>query len=148
MTIQLPEMVTTPSLPAPRGCYSQGIRAGRFLFTCGLGPRDARTGELAPPVIAAQTDQVMSNLQALLSTVGASLRDVVHVKAYLAQIDRDFPDFDTAYARWWDEYKPARTTVGAGLYGILVELEAVVLMPSGAPGTRPANPSSSQQEEV
>lgn len=148
MTTELPEMVSSPSLPAPKGCYSQGIRAGRFLFTCGLGPRDAGTGELAPPIVGAQTDQVMANLQALLSAVGASLRDVVHVKAYLAKIERDFPDFDKAYARWWDQYKPARTTVGVALYGILIEIEAVVLLPSSALGTRPALASSLDQEEV
>lgn len=134
MTSSQPEVVATPEAPPPRGAYSQAVRAGRFLFTCGLGPRDASTGELAPHSIGDQTDQVMRNLQAVLSQVGASLRDVVHLKAYLAHLDRDFIKFDQTYAQWWADYKPARTTVGAALYGILVEIEAVVLLPAAASG--------------
>lgn len=120
--------IRTDAAPSPRGGYSQAIEVGPWVFTSGTGPRDPATGELAGETVAVQTDQVMRNLAAILGAAGASLADAVRMTVYLADLDRDFADFDAAYRAWWpDTPPPARTTVGAALPGVLVEIDAIAV---------------------
>jgi 2-iminobutanoate/2-iminopropanoate deaminase len=55
---------------------------------------------------------------------GATINDVVSVTAYLASID-DWDAFNDAYKTRFERPFPARTTVGAGLHGFLVEISVV-----------------------
>jgi enamine deaminase RidA (YjgF/YER057c/UK114 family) len=41
-----------------------------------------------------------------------------------------FPQFNAAYERVFEEPRPARTTVGAELRDILVEIDAVLYLPA------------------
>lgn len=127
MTPDAPEPIRTEAAPSPRGGYSQAVRVGPWVLTSGMGPRDVATGELAGTTVAAQTDQVMRNLAAVLDAAGASLANVARVTVYLADLPRDFAEFDAAYRAWWRGAPPARTTVGATLPGILVEIDAVAV---------------------
>jgi 2-iminobutanoate/2-iminopropanoate deaminase len=54
---------------------------------------------------------------------------VARVSAYLASID-DFPGYNAVYERMFtNRPRPARTTVGAALLGIRVEIDAVLHLP-------------------
>ncbi|HET9683607.1 MAG TPA: RidA family protein, partial [Gemmatimonadaceae bacterium] len=69
------------------------------------------------------------NLQRVLEQAGASLEDVVSVTVYLQRSD----DWDAMNAVYRDVFRgpyPSRTTVGADLRGILVEISAVAYRPT------------------
>jgi 2-iminobutanoate/2-iminopropanoate deaminase len=114
--------------PAPGGGYSQGIQAGRLVFTAGQVGIDPATGELAGESIEEQTTQVIENLVAVLEAGGATLADVVKVTAFLADMSL-FPRYDAVYRTYFPEPRPARSSVGVNLGRFLVEIEAVAVLP-------------------
>jgi 2-iminobutanoate/2-iminopropanoate deaminase len=69
------------------GAYSPAIKAGNLLFISGQIPVDPTTGNLIQGDIAAQADQVMQNLTALLRAAGASFTNVVRTTVYLADMN-------------------------------------------------------------
>ena len=63
------------------------------------------------------------------SALGASMDDVVKTTAHLQHLKRDFAEYNEAYATFFTEPYPVRTTVGSDLYDILVEIDVVVALP-------------------
>ena len=72
------QIVTTPNAPASP-LYSQGVKAGPFVFVSGTTGIDPRTGSLAGPTIQDQTGQALANCEAILHAGGATLDDVVEI---------------------------------------------------------------------
>ncbi|MFE7431934.1 RidA family protein [Streptomyces tendae] len=126
------QAVHTSGAPRPAGAYSQGVVAGGLLFTAGFGPQDPVTGAV-PEGVAAQTAQVLRNVDAVLAARGLALRDVVKVTAHLQHLKRDFAAYDAAYRAFFAEPCPVRTTVGSDLMDILVEIDVVALLPGPDP---------------
>jgi 2-iminobutanoate/2-iminopropanoate deaminase len=123
------ERIVADGAPRASGAYSQAIRAGDFVFVSGQGPLDPETGEVHGDTIEEQTERTLRNVEAIAQAAGGSLRDVVKVSAFLASID-DFPAYNATYERVFDaEPRPARTTTGAQLQNILVEIDAVLYLP-------------------
>jgi 2-iminobutanoate/2-iminopropanoate deaminase len=121
--------VRTDDAPRGTGAYSQAIRAGDFVFISGQGPLDPATLEVVGRTIEEQTEVTLRNLQAIATGAGGSLSDVVKVSAFLSSIDM-FPAFNATYERIFDTLpRPARTTTGAELRDILVEIDAVLYLP-------------------
>jgi reactive intermediate/imine deaminase len=121
--------VRASDAPVPKGAYSQAIRAGDLVFVSGQGPIDPASGQIAGSTIEEQTELTLRNIETIARAAGGSLDDVVKVSAYLASID-DFPAFNAVYERIFaNDPKPARTTVGAALLGIGVEIDAVLYLP-------------------
>ena len=111
----------------PRGAYSQGWRAGDFLFVTGTGPIDPATGELAGTSIEQQTEQTIANLSAILAADGASLSDVIKVNVHLSDTSL-FARYNQVYAGRFSQPYPARTTVGSDLGhtpGMLIEIDCI-----------------------
>ena len=54
--------ISTPHAPGAIGPYSQGLRAGDFLFLSGQIPLDPATGQIVAGGIVEQTHQVLKNL--------------------------------------------------------------------------------------
>jgi 2-iminobutanoate/2-iminopropanoate deaminase len=111
----------------PRGAYSQGWRAGDFLFVTGTGPIGPVTGELVGNSIEQQTEQTIDNISSILEADGASLRDVVKVTVHLSDTGL-FARYNTVYARRFSQPYPARTTVGSNLGhtpGMLIEIDCI-----------------------
>lgn len=119
--------IRTDAAPAPAGAYSQGLAAGPFVFTAGMGPIDPATGKAIGDTVAEQTDRVLDHLQTILAERGLGLSDVVKMTVHLQHLQRDFAAFDAAYRNRLREPYPVRTTVGSTLNGILVEIDAVAL---------------------
>ncbi len=110
----------------PGGAYSPGVIAeGRFVYVSGQGP--VRAGEVVSGTIEEETALVLENLAAVLAEAGASLADVVRCGVFLADLD-DFAAMNEVYARAFEEPLPARTTVGAHLPGIKVEIDCVAVL--------------------
>ncbi|MGA2430354.1 MAG: RidA family protein [Candidatus Acidiferrum sp.] len=116
----------------PQGAYSQGWRAGDFIFVTGTGPIDPATGKLVGDTIEQQTDQTIDNMLSILDADGASLADVVKVTAHLSDTSL-FPRYNAVYARRFSKPYPVRTTVGSDLGhspGMLVELDCIAYAPA------------------
>ena len=114
----------------PRGTYSQGWRAGDFIFVTGTGPSDPVSGELVGDTIEQQTERTIDNMSAILEADGASLRDVVKVTVHLSDTSL-FARYNAVYARRFVKPYPVRTTVGSDLGhspGMLIEMDCVAYM--------------------
>ena len=124
------KIVHTEHAPAAIGPYSQGIVANGFLFTAGQIALDPATGQVVPGNVGVQTERVMTNLAAVIATVGATWKDVVKTTVFLQDMG-DFPVVNEIYGRTLGDARPARSTVQVSALprGVLVEIEAVVAIP-------------------
>ena len=102
--------VSTDAAPKAIGPYSQGIRAGQFLFISGQVPIDPDTGDLIPGDVAAQTERVLRNIDAILTAATLTRDDVVRTTVYLADL-ADFGAMNEVYGRFFSVPAPARATV-------------------------------------
>ena len=121
--------IHTNNAPAAVGPYSQAIRVGDYVFTAGQVALDPTTGELVGADVATQTEQVMSNLRAVLAAAGSGLGQVIKPTVFLQSMG-DFAAMNAVYARHFPEPFPARSTVEVGALpkGGLVEIECVALV--------------------
>lgn len=120
------KQITTENAPAPAGPYSQAIAAGGFVFVAGQRPQDPATGEIGE-TIQEQTRQVIKNLEAVLTAAGSSLDRVVRSTVYLSDI-KNFAPMNEVYKEMMPQHFPARTTLGAQLRNILVEIDVIALL--------------------
>jgi 2-iminobutanoate/2-iminopropanoate deaminase len=91
------------------GPYSQGVRAGQFLFVAGQGPADPKTGRIASD-IETQTRQTLNNVKAIIEASGLSLSDVVKTSLFLKN-GSDFQKVNDVYKTFFQNNPPARTTI-------------------------------------
>jgi 2-iminobutanoate/2-iminopropanoate deaminase len=115
----------------PQGAYSQGWRAGDFIFVTGSGPIDPATNALRGETIEEQTDLTIDNVEAILAADGATLADVVKVTVHLSDPSL-FPRYNAVYARRFSQPYPTRTTVGSdlgALPGMLIEIDCIAYSP-------------------
>ena len=121
--------VSTDKAPAAIGPYSQAIIANGLLFTAGQIALDPATGQLVAGDVTAQTERVMTNLDAVLAAAGVSWGDVVKTTVYLQDMSH-FPAVNEIYGKRLGAARPARSTVQvSGLpRGALVEIDAVAVV--------------------
>ena len=126
------QTVHTEHAPAAIGPYSQGVIANGFLFTAGQIALDPATAQIVAGDVVAQTEQVFTNLAAILDAAGAAWTDVVKATVFLMDM-KDFPRVNEVYARVLGDSRPARSTVQvSGLpRGVLIEIDLVVAIPRG-----------------
>ncbi|NJN18249.1 MAG: RidA family protein [Oscillochloris sp.] len=103
-------VVSTESAPAAIGPYSQAIAIGELLFISGQLPIDAASGEFVGEDIAAMTRQIFANIETILLAGGSSLAHIVKTTVFLADL-ADFQAMNAAYAEFFPENPPARSTV-------------------------------------
>lgn len=118
------QQITTATGAPPAGAYSQGIRAGDFVFVSGQAPFDPATGTIVGETIEEQTERTLENVKAILEAAGATLAHVVKATVHLSDLSL-FPRYNEVYARYFPDPKPARTTVGSELLGMMVEIDVV-----------------------
>jgi len=107
------KIISTPNAPAAIGPYSQAVVSNGFAFLSGQIPLDPATGQLIEARdIAAQTQRVLENLQAVLKACGSSFSKVVKTTVYLKDMG-EFALMNEVYARYFPEDAPARATVEA-----------------------------------
>lgn len=106
------QAVVVPNGPKAIGPYSPALRAGQLLFLSGQVPLDPATGSLVDGDIASQTRQVLRNIGTLLAAAGLTHDAVVRTTVFLADMD-DFAAMNGAYAEFFSEPYPARSTVQA-----------------------------------
>ena len=119
------ETIYTDKAPAAIGPYSQAMRVGSLVYTSGQIPIDTATGEVAAQDITGQTEQVMKNLDAVLTQAGSGFDKAVKTLCFLKDMG-DFAAFNAVYAKYFTG-KPARSCVAVSALpkNVLVEVEVI-----------------------
>lgn len=127
MTVQT---ISTTHAPAAIGPYSQATIAGGFLFTAGQIPLDPASMDIVAGDVVPQTQQVLANLQHVLTEAGCTWKDVVKTTVFLQDM-ADFPRFNEVYAAALGDARPARSTVQVAALprGVSVEVELIAKLP-------------------
>ena len=115
--------------PQPVAPFSHAVEVDGWVFVTGQMPTWPEDPNKAlPEGIEQQTKRVMENLKIVLSRVNTNLEQVVQMRVYLTDFERDYADMNIAYASYFEPNKlPARTCVGvSGLaVGALVEIDCI-----------------------
>ena len=121
-------VVRTEAAPAPfQGApYSQAIRAGGLVFVSGQLALKPGAKELSGGAIEEQTEQIFSNLRAILEAAGTGLERLVKTTVFLTDLD-DFAAMNEVYAGHVGSSPPARSTVEVAALpsGAKIEIEAI-----------------------
>jgi 2-iminobutanoate/2-iminopropanoate deaminase len=113
----------------PVGIYSQGIVAsGPTVYISGQGPIDPETGQLVKGSFREEAERVFQNLTILLEAAGTSWANVTKVGVFLADLN-NFAEMNQVYQQFVTKPYPARTTVGAQLPGIALEVDVIAVLP-------------------
>ncbi|MFC4557676.1 RidA family protein [Virgibacillus kekensis] len=121
------QLIETLNAPKPTGPYSQGVKAGGFIFVSGqdgVHPDGSTAGES----IGAQAAASLDNIKNILAEKGAGLSDLVYVTCHLNDLtEANVKAFNEVYAGYFAdvEVKPARITVGSQLMETDVEITAI-----------------------
>lgn len=122
-------VISTPDAPQAIGAYSQAVRSGDTVYLSGQIPLSPATMDIVPGGIEAQIAQVFDNLDAVARAAGATLDAAVKLTVYLTDL-ANFPQVNTAMARYFKTPYPARATVQVSALpkGALVEIDAVLTL--------------------
>lgn len=121
------KQLTTQNAPAAIGPYSQGIAAGDTVYVSGQLPIDPATGKI-PQGIAAQTEQALKNMAAILAENGMTLANVTKTTVLLADLN-DFAGMNEVYGKFFAQPFPARSAfqVAKLPLGAPVEIECIAV---------------------
>ena len=124
------QAIAARGAPMAIGPYSPAIRAGNLLFLSGQIPIDPASGVLVEGDIAAQTEQVMRNICALLDAAGAGVEHLVRTTVFLADMN-EFTAMNERYAKFLVDPPPARATVQVARLprDVRVEIDAIAVLP-------------------
>jgi 2-iminobutanoate/2-iminopropanoate deaminase len=122
------EVIYSANAPEPIGPYSQAIQAGNFLFISGQIAIQKSTGTILTANISEETEQVMKNLEEILTTAGMNFSNVVKSTIFLKNMS-DFPKVNEIYGSRFTTQPPARETVEvSGLpKGVNVEISCIAM---------------------
>ncbi len=123
--------IKTERAPKAVGPYSQGVKAGGFLFISGQIPLDPETGEIVGETTAEQADRVLKSIRCIVEDSSASLNDVVKTTIFLVDMN-DFAAVNEVYANYFTGETPARATVQVSRLpkDVRVEIEAIAYLGS------------------
>ena len=124
------KLIESPDAPEAIGPYSHAVTHNGLVFCSGQIPLDPESMKIVDGGVAAQSTQVLANLQAVLDTAGCGFGDILKTTIFLTDM-ADFPIVNEIYGKTLDPHRPARATVAvAGLpLGSLVEIECVARVP-------------------
>ncbi len=122
------KIISTESAPSAIGPYSQAVEANGMLFLSGQLAIDPSTSKLVDGGIKEQTEQVLKNIQAILTSAGYTFDNVVKSTCLLADI-ADFAAMNEIYSRYYSKDFPARAAYAVkGLpLGALIEIETIAV---------------------
>ena len=104
-------IIHTDDAPAAIGPYSQAVVHGGVVYTAGQIALDPATGAMVGDGdVTAETEQVMTNLAAVLAAAGSGFEHALRCDVHLADLG-DYEAVNAVYARAFGESKPARLAV-------------------------------------
>lgn len=118
--------IHTDKAPQAIGPYSQAIDVGNLVFVSGQIPLNPETMEVVEGDITVQTEQVMKNLEAILTEAGLTFANVAKFTIYITNM-ADFATINEVYAKFLQEPYPARATVEVSQLpkGVGVEMDVI-----------------------
>jgi 2-iminobutanoate/2-iminopropanoate deaminase len=120
-------VIRTSDAPRPLGPYSQAIVADGFVFVAGQLAVNPETNELELGDVRSETRRALENIRAILEAAGSSLRDVVRVGIFLADMNV-FQALYEVYGVFFPVVPPARTTVVVTLANFKVEIDCIACL--------------------
>ncbi len=118
------KVVKSRKIPQPRGPYSPAIISNGFVFVAGQGAINPKTNKLELGDIRSETRRTLQNIKTILESAGSSMKDIVRVGVFLSDM-KNFGAMNEVYAEFFPKDPPARTTVGASLPKIKVEIDCI-----------------------
>ena len=115
-----------PALGKVLGPYSRAAWAGDILYLSGQLGMDPATNKLVEGGVAAETEQLLKGLSAVLNAAGLSMGDVVKANVFLTDMN-EFAAMNKVYETFFEAPYPARSTIGVTALpgGAHVEIEFV-----------------------
>jgi len=112
----------------PLGPYTPVVRAGDFIIIAGQG--GLLDGIKVDGGLVPETEQAMKNIESLLATMDATMKDVVKTTCFLTDME-DYARFNTAYVAAFGTHRPSRSCVAVAELpaGFVVEVEAWAYKP-------------------
>lgn len=104
------QIINKANAPSAIGPYSQSVKAGGFLFISGQIPINPASGEIISDDIVNETQQVMKNLEAILSEAKLTFDHVVKATIFLSDMSF-FAAVNEVYGAYFNGDYPARETV-------------------------------------
>ena len=122
-------VIATQSAPQAIGPYSQGIKAGNTVWISGQIPLEPISMALVKGDIAAQAEQVFTNLAAIAEAAGGTLNNAVKVNISLTDLS-NFDAVNTVMASHFEAPYPARACVQVAALpkGADIEVEAILVL--------------------
>ena len=118
--------IKTTEAPEAIGPYSQAIRIGDFLYTSGQISLDPKTMEMITGNIELETEKVLQNIEAILSSEGLHFGHIIKTTVYLTDLS-EFARMNQVYEKFFSSTKPARACVQVAALpkGAKVEIDAI-----------------------
>lgn len=104
------KIINTSNAPAAIGPYSQAVLANDTLYCSGQIALDPLSGELVLTSIEEETEQVMKNIEVVLSAVKMKFEHVVKCSIFMSSMDH-YDEINEVYARYFTNNPPAREAV-------------------------------------
>jgi 2-iminobutanoate/2-iminopropanoate deaminase len=123
--------IFTEHAPKAIGPYSHAIQTGNLIFCSGQTPLNPETMLIEGATVTEQTTLVLTNLERVLQAAGCNRTHIIKTSVFLKNF-ADFEKMNQAYAAFFGDHKPARTTVEVSRLPreALVEIECVAEIPS------------------
>lgn len=121
------EIINTENAPKAIGPYSQAVKSGNTLYISGQIPINPATGTIEPG-ITEQTEQVMKNIEAILTEAGYTFDNVVKSTCLLSDM-KNFAAMNEVYGKYYHTNPPARAAFAVRELplGVLVEIETIAV---------------------
>jgi 2-iminobutanoate/2-iminopropanoate deaminase len=120
------KIINTSNAPAAIGPYSQAVLANDTLYCSGQIALDPLGGELVLTSIEEETEQVMKNIEAVLSAVKMKFEHVVKCSIFMSSMDH-YDEINEVYARYFTNNPPAREAVAVKNLPKYVNVEISVI---------------------
>ncbi len=124
----MPQIISTEGAPAAVGAYSQATSNDDLVFTAGQIALTPDGEDRTDEPVAAQVEQCLDNLAAVLEAADSGLDHVLKTTIYLADID-DYGEVNEVYGENFESDPPARSAIAVAALpkGAAVEIEAVAM---------------------